>query len=68
MSELKTELLDDDAMPFGKHKGQTMQTVPVNYLHWLWHNVTGEHATLVRKYIEDNMHVLKEENEDLIWR
>lgn len=63
-------LLDDtDKMPFGKHKGELMQEVPVNYLHYLWHNGLKEEATTsnVAEYIKRNLAGLKIENKDLIW-
>jgi hypothetical protein len=28
---------DDDPMPFGKYKGERLEEVPSEYLHWLWH-------------------------------
>jgi hypothetical protein len=64
------KLTDDDPMPFGvKHKGIPMKDVPVGYLHWIWENVSpyNETTKAVREYIYENLHVLKEENEDLIW-
>ena len=60
---------DDSIMPFGKYRGQKMANVPVNYLHWLWNNckVGDDNLKDVRNYIYENLHVLKEENDDLIW-
>ena len=62
-------LHDDDLMPFGKHKGIPMQDVPADYLYYLWHNGMKNQTKTsnVAKYIEDNLDVLKTENEDLIW-
>lgn len=59
------KLEDDDKMPFGKYKGQLMQDVPVNYLHWFWHN--GDKQSEVGEYIKSNLSALKTENKDLIW-
>lgn len=58
-------LTDDSEMPFGKHKGEPMQDVPVEYLHWFWHN--GEKNSSVGEYIKTNLDTLKMENKDLIW-
>lgn len=52
-------------MPFGKHKGEPMQDVPVAYLHWLWHEECNNKD--VMSYIRDNLSALKKENPDLIW-
>ena len=62
-------LIDDSLMPFGKHKGKKMMHVPVDYLHWLWHNGMNNKVNTdpVAAYIHNNLSVLKEENEDLIW-
>ena len=62
-------LKDTDPMPFGKYKGEPMQDVPVEYLHWFWHNgtVTHEPAKLVKEYIKEQLNALKLENKDLIW-
>lgn len=60
---------DDLIMPFGKYKGIPMEKVPVNYLHWFWHNVKvgNEDVNNVRSYIHYNLTVLMDENKDLIW-
>lgn len=58
-------LYDDSKMPFGKHKGKLMQDVPVNYLHWFWHN--GDKQSSVGLYIKENINAFKLENKDLIW-
>lgn len=58
-------LNDDSLMPFGKHKGEQMSDVPVEYLHWYWHN--GSSSGNVRAYIKENLEALKMENKDLIW-
>lgn len=62
-------LQDDDPMPFGKHKGEPMEDVPVGYLHWLWHNgmKSKTKESDVAEYIQRNMSALKMENKDLVW-
>jgi len=63
-------LEDDDCCPFGKkYKGTPMKDVPVGYFHWIWNNVKQGDLNLqaVRDYIFRNIHVLKEEDDDLIW-
>ena len=59
---------DTDLMPFGKHKGTEMANVPAAYLIWLYdqpepnyNQWSAERSRMVRKYIEDNMDVLKQE-------
>jgi uncharacterized protein (DUF3820 family) len=59
---------DTDPMPFGKHKGQPMQDVPVGYLHWLWESgLRNDRSTPVAQYIRRTLDALKIENPDLIW-
>ena len=56
------EYTDNSYMPFGKFKGYKMANVPGSYLIWL--HGTGINETLypeLKKYIEDNMDVLKKE-------
>ena len=50
---------DTDLMPYGVHKGKEMQDVPASYLIWLFENnkCSGD----VKKYIEDNLEVLRKE-------
>jgi len=62
-------LHDDSIMPFGKHKGKTMENVPVNYLHWFFHECKPNNLEGVRviSYIKRNIESLREENTDLIW-
>lgn len=57
-------------MPFGKeHRGTPMQDVPVDYLHWVWHEASyGKGLEQVKNYIANNLDALKMENKDLIWR
>jgi len=53
-------LKDDSPMPWGKeHKGKAMVDVPASYLLWMWENKKG--GPFVRKYIKDNLEVLKKE-------
>lgn len=64
-------LTDTDKMPFGKYKGELMEDVPASYLHWLW--TEADFSSKVKTnslaaYIEKNMHSLKEEYPDGIWR
>jgi uncharacterized protein (DUF3820 family) len=50
---------DQTPMPFGKYTGKKLIEVPAHYLIWLHENnkCFGE----LKKYIEDNMDVLKQE-------
>jgi uncharacterized protein (DUF3820 family) len=52
---------DESIMPFGKYKGEKMANVPPDYLLWLYDN--GKCYGDVRKYIADNLDVLKSEIE-----
>lgn len=58
-------LTDTDPMPFGKYKGTPMQDVPVEYLHWCYHNIAF-HKDL-NDYIRRSIDALKMEKPDLIW-
>lgn len=61
-------LTDTDPMPFGKHKGVSMQDVPAAYLHYLWCNgLKDDHRSPVADYIRRNLHALKQEYPDAIW-
>jgi hypothetical protein len=63
-----TELDDLSPMPFGKHCGEPMEDVPVEYLHWLWQNgLKNEPEKSVNRYIRRNLDALKLENRYLIW-
>jgi uncharacterized protein (DUF3820 family) len=46
-------------MPWGKHQGTKMANVPAKYLIWLYENQKCDNQ--VRKYIEENIDVLKQE-------
>lgn len=63
------ELNDDDLMPFGKYKGEMMQDVPADYLHWLWIGGMKDRVRTsnVAAYIYNNMEHLKKEHPDAIW-
>jgi len=63
-----TKLEDDSPMPYGKHKGQPMEDVPVSYLHWLWEEGGVDEKSPVGDYIRWCMDALKMENTDLIWK
>jgi uncharacterized protein (DUF3820 family) len=54
-------MTDESMMPFGKHKGEKMANVPPDYLLWIYDN--GKCYGEVRKYIADNLEVLKSEIE-----
>jgi hypothetical protein len=59
------ELQDTDPMPFGKHKGELMQDVPVSYLHWLWSNGKSQDLQCnVADYIRRNLNSLSQECKD----
>ncbi len=48
---------DNSLMPFGEHKGKKMANVPAKYLLWAYDQtwIRGD----VKKYIEENLDVLK---------
>jgi len=50
---------DESLMPFGKYKGEKMANVPPDYLIWLYEN--DKCGGDVKKYIFDNLDVLKSE-------
>lgn len=54
-------MTDNSIMPFGKHQGEKLANVPAKYLLWLYkeNKCYGE----LKKYIEENMDVLKSEVE-----
>jgi uncharacterized protein (DUF3820 family) len=52
-------LNDNTPMPFGKYQGKAMVNVPAVYLIWLFDNGCS-HAG-VKKYIQDNLEILKKE-------
>ena len=58
---------DSDPMPFGKHKGKPMKSIPVEYLHYLWQQGLSKEDKPVANYIRRCLPALKKENTDLIW-
>jgi len=55
---------DESLMPFGKHKGIKMANVPADYLIWLYDEsgcLKYNRFSDLKKYITDNMDVLKSE-------
>jgi hypothetical protein len=62
-------LSDTDLMPFGKYKGQPMQDVPADYLHYLW--TAGMKSKVqtdsVAEYIHRSLSALKQEQPDKLW-
>jgi uncharacterized protein (DUF3820 family) len=59
---IKFKIMDDNSiMPFGKYKGIELANVPAKYLLWLYYegNLSGQ----LKKYITDNLDVLKKEVE-----
>jgi len=52
---------DESIMPIGKYKGEKMANVPSGYLLWLYEN--GNIYGDLKKYIADNLDVLKSEIE-----
>lgn len=60
-------LQDDSPMPFGKYKGQSMESVPT-YLFWLWSNGKDKDTRCpVADYIRRNKAALEKEYPDGIW-
>lgn len=55
---------DQDLMPFGKHKGETMENVPARYLLWLRDEGCSHHD--VSAYIEETLPALMRECPDWI--
>lgn len=52
-------MTDKSIMSFGKYKGEKVCNVPASYLLWL--HSTGKCFGELKKYIEENMDVLKQE-------
>lgn len=52
-------MTDQSLMPFGKYKGKTLEDVPAKYLCWLYDNATV--GKDLRKYLEDNLDVLRKQ-------
>lgn len=53
------ELDDKSPMPYGKYKGTAMANVPASYLLHIYNNAMS--TVEVRKYIESNLDILKQE-------
>lgn len=53
------EFNDNSVMPFGKYKGKKMIEIPADYLIWLHDQGCSNHQ--VKKYLNDNIDVLKTE-------
>lgn len=53
------DLTDSDLMPTGKHKGEKMEDIPAKYLLYIYENDMCN--ARVRKYIEDNLDVIKQQ-------
>lgn len=51
------KLTDESTMPWGKHKGKKMEEVPADYLLFCYNE--NKACIRVRKYVEENMDVLK---------
>lgn len=60
------KLTDDDKMPFGKHKGTAMKSVPAQYLLWLYGEMEAKKQSQgpVYGYIKENLKVLEKEVEE----
>lgn len=54
-------MTDTSLMPFGKFKNAKMANVPADYLLWL--HKEGKCFGELKRYIEENLDVLKEEIE-----
>lgn len=53
---------DQSPMPFGKHKGKTMEEVPASYLLWLWdESVWAQPERDIHAYIKESMSALLKE-------
>lgn len=50
-------MTDNSIMPFGKYKGEKLANVPADYLLYMYH--LGKLYGELKKYIENNMDVLK---------
>jgi uncharacterized protein (DUF3820 family) len=61
ITQTSKAMKDDSIIPFGIHKGKALANVPAKYLLWLYHE--RKCSFELRRYIEENMAVLKEEIE-----
>ena len=66
---MSDKLNDEDLMPWGAHRGKTMESIPASYFHFLWTKLGKEHDKQcpVADYIRRNIGALKQEYEDGIW-
>ena len=53
--QIEDALDDDDAMPFGKHKGEPMSEVPAQYLLWFHEQEWASKWPRVKLYVEERM-------------
>lgn len=63
-------LTDTDPMPFGKHAGKPMGSIPAAYFHWCWTKFAKDKnpgQDKVADYIRNNMAALQKEHPDGIW-
>lgn len=59
---------DDSIMRFGAHKGKKLSDVPADYLIYAYENFELEHRPEFKKYLEENIDVLrKEAKENKTW-
>jgi uncharacterized protein (DUF3820 family) len=55
---------DTDLIPFGKHKGKMIGSLPAQYLLWLYDELKvkcSPFAEPILEYLEDNLQALKME-------
>jgi uncharacterized protein (DUF3820 family) len=62
-------LTDASPMPWGIHQGKPMAQLPVEYLHFLWHDhkLKDRPQDNVSVYIKKCIPALRKENKDLLW-
>lgn len=61
-------LEDDSPMPWGKHRGVPMKSVPADYLHFCWTQFLSEdERNSVHDYIKRRIKALGMEDQDAIW-
>lgn len=63
---MKIPYTDEDEMPFGKHAGEPLSSVPASYLHWLWTQRPLNDQRL-ESYLHASLDSLKMEFPDGIW-
>jgi hypothetical protein len=56
-------------MPLGMYKGWPVETVPVGWLHWYWHNagVGGQKHINIIAHIREHMDAIKSADPALVW-